>query len=263
MQTNLAAAEKVDAVRSEGERLTASLAEQAATAGMTADEAARWRLEQQGATQEQLAAVAAAQQQAALATETADARKAANDAEQQRQQALADSVKQTTDQLREQIDTWGMSADEAALAKLRSQGASESEIASIKEMQDQLAALKRQKDALSQTETTIGAGSMADAYDAIQRAREAGVTSTPMVDRYAGIGEPVPAIEPPGAEPTITEPPALAAISEQTQSMWDDILGATPGANVTEQQLPLLERIARGIEAVAAKEGVVIEEVKL
>jgi hypothetical protein len=47
------------------------------------------------------------------------------------------------------------------------------------------------------------------------------------------------------------------------QVVWDDILGAIPEANVSEKQVPLLERIAIGIEAVARKEGVVIEEVKL
>jgi len=72
------------------------------------------------------------------------------------------------------------------------------------------------------TSGTIEAGSMASAFDAIRKAKE-----TPaIIDRFAGIGEPVP-------------------------------------VKAAEKQIPILERIAAGIQAMIAKENITIEEVSL
>lgn len=208
------------------------------------------KLAQAGATEAELAQLAALQAQRAAVQGQLDA---AEEARQQ-QEALRGNRDETTAQLREQIATYGMTADEIERYRLAQAGASADELASVKGLQDQLADLQRQKEAMNASDTTIGAGSLADAYNAIQRAQEAMTTTAqPFVDRYAGYAPSVPA----------DMPVMTAAIQELTtqpemQSTWDAILDAEQSA-----QVPLLERIATGIDAIARQEGLVIEEVNL
>lgn len=85
----------------------AALREQAATAGMSADEIARWRLQQQGATAADLARVEALQQVAAAAQDAARLNQDAQDLSTRQQDA---------------IDTFGMTAREAEIARLEARG---------------------------------------------------------------------------------------------------------------------------------------------
>lgn len=231
MQTRLAAAQETEQVRQKVAQLTDALQEQIVTTGMSAEEIQRWQLAQQGATTDQLAHIAALQGQAAAAREADAARKTAQDAERQQQESLANSIKQTRDGLQEQIATWGMTADQAALAKLAQQGASQSELQELAQLQARLADLQRQKDALQGTEVTIGARGGADLFDAMARARESQL-----------VQQQQPVVAP--------QPPPVVVQSPQSQSLQQ------------APQVPYLSRIALGVEALLAKEGIVVEEAK-
>jgi hypothetical protein len=124
------------------------------------------------------------------------------------------------------------------------------EVEAVEDLTGSLEDLQVQQERMKATSTTIGAGSMADAYDAIQRSREA-MAATMIPDRYAGYGPSVPADMPvvTAAIQELTTPPDI-------QSTWDMILDKEQSA-----QVPMLELIAIGIDAIARKEGIVIEEV--
>lgn len=217
---------------------------------LSGDALESYKLAQAGATEAELAQLAALQAQRAAVQSQLDEATAAR----QRQEALRGDLDETTARLREQIATYGMTADEIERYRLSQAGASADELAAIKDLQDQLAALQAQKDAMRASDTTIGAGSLADAYDAIQRAQEAMTVTPPaIVDRYAGYGPSVPVDMPMATTTSLAELETPAAM----QSTWDMILGAEQSA-----QVPLLERIATGIDAIARREGIVIEEVQ-
>lgn len=121
--------------------LSASLHEQAMTAGMTADEVARWKLEQQGATDHQLEMIAAQQEGAAALREIGEQQKAARE-----------GIKSLTESLTEQIATFGMSREEAELWKLSQAGASKESLAVAKSLAAELKALKERDKLLKQGE---------------------------------------------------------------------------------------------------------------
>jgi hypothetical protein len=142
------------------DQVNASLREQAATAGMSADEIQRYKLAQQGATQEQIESVAAAQQQVAAAQ--AQAAAVAQQAAAVRQADAA--VERLSASLREQIATQGMSADEIARYKLQQQGATQEQIESVAAMQRQAAAFRQQAAAVEQArQLTAQVDRLADA----------------------------------------------------------------------------------------------------
>lgn len=140
------------------------------------------------------------------------------------------TVDQTAAKLTEQIDTWGMSEeaqqayrDAQEIARLSEMGASEEQLANVKELQDELARLKRQKDAMKEpaggTSNTIAAMSLGGAFDiGRQEARPE------VVNRFAGAGEITPAP---------TDPVVLG--------IWT--------------------QISEGINALVSKEGITVEEV--
>lgn len=233
MQTRLAAAQEAEQVRQKVDQLTAALQEQIVTTGMSAEEVQRWQLAQQGATADQLDYIAALQGQSTAAREAEAARKDAQDRARQQQEALATSIEQTRERLQEQIATWGMTADQAELAKLAQQGASESELQELAQLQARLAELQRQKESLQSTDVTIGARGGADLFDAMARARESQIFQQQQ--------------QPVAAPP----PPPLVVTSSSPQSLEQN------------PQVPYLSRIAIGVEALLAKEGIVVEEVKV
>lgn len=140
-------AEQLDAAL---DQVTRRLQEQLATAGMSADQIERYRLAQQGATQEQLDAVTVLQSQVNATRAQADA---GREAEAKAKQ-LATSVEQVSDQLREQIATAGMSADQIARWKLAQQGATQAQLDAVAALQKESAvarAAARVQEALSGT----------------------------------------------------------------------------------------------------------------
>lgn len=239
MQGRLEAAQAAEEVRQNVERLTTSLREQIVTANMSEQQTQLWKLAQSGATQEQLLQVDALQRQAAAIREQQAAQQAAADAAQ----GLQDSLAETTRRLKEQIETAGMSTDQIELWRLAQQGATPAQLQQIaalqqqaretKEAADQTRDLKRAKDDLTRTETTIGAGDMASAYDAIRQFREGAPVAI-------GMKPPKPPKPPAAAEPIAQKPEIVAA----------------------NQQTALLARIALGVEAIVAKEGIVLEEAR-
>lgn len=96
--------------------VTASLQEQIDTFGMSAEQVALWKLQQQGANEATVELVRGLQDQVAAL----EAHEAAVAQAREAQQA----VEQYTDSLREQLATMGMSTREAELWKLAQQGAS-------------------------------------------------------------------------------------------------------------------------------------------
>jgi hypothetical protein len=215
---------------------------------------------------------------------------------------LANSLSQVRDQLSEQIEYWGMDADAVELAKLAKQGATQQELDELRTLQAKLKELQVQKESAGHGpvsaagDVTIGARSMSDpgVYDDMRAARERAADLT-TVDRYAGIGEPVPVnLPPPTDVPALAAdvqaswsplpaPPLPMAIPADIEASWGDILGppdvpamtASMGrelltastvdmaAVAADPQVALLERIAKGIEAWAEKEGITVEEVRI
>jgi hypothetical protein len=143
-------------------------------------------------------------------------------------------VNQATDQtiakLNEQIDTHGMSEesqqayrDAQEIARLSEMGASEEQLAQVRELQQELARLKQVKDEVNRpTASTMGVVSMGEAFDI---ARQGAMRSEP-IDRFAGIGEAV-----------------TTAADPATMEVWT--------------------QIAAGINALVQKEGLTVEEVSL
>ena len=248
LQTEVTAGQQLEAANQKLEQMQAALQEQIATAGMTADEVERWRLAQAGVTSEQLAGVAALQQQAAAARDAAEAARQADEAKRQQAQQLATSIEQTTSRLQEQIDTWGMTADEATLYKLAAQGASAAELAAVEDLQDQLADLQRQKESMRAsdrraTDVSIAASTGADLADAWQRRQEAAASPATAAESAAALADaavdpfrrasvtPAAPDVPPiaaGIQPTWQPTPAapdLPPVPAEIQTAWADILG--------------------------------------
>jgi len=121
----------------------AKLQDQIATFGISADEIDRYRLEQQGATQEQLESVAALQQQRAALEADAAAKAAAA----QQAQQLESSITQTRNALYGEIDAFGMSADEIKLRNLALEGADDATLENVRALQQQRNALQADADA--------------------------------------------------------------------------------------------------------------------
>lgn len=117
------------------EKVTARLHEQIAVVGLSADEAERWKLAQEGVTDEQLRSVAAMQQQVAA---------------QQAQVNLRNDVDELVASLERQIQTAGMSAEQIQLLDLRARGLSEAWIQMIGTMQQEAAAAKQAVEAEQQ-----------------------------------------------------------------------------------------------------------------
>ncbi len=130
-----AAAQKAAELQGNIEELTTRLREQAATVGMSSDQAEIWKLQQQGATDAALSEVRALQQQSAAL---------------ERQEELRKNVGALTDRLREQIATFGMSSDQIEIWKLRQQGATQAELQTVQVMQIHKAALDDQKKAMDE-----------------------------------------------------------------------------------------------------------------
>jgi hypothetical protein len=167
-----------------------------------------------------------------------------------------------------------MDADAVELAKLAKQGATQQELDDLRILQGRLRELEAQKKSANvaaagaRTSNTIEARSAysPEVLNAV-RARD---EMSPYVDRYAGIGAPVPVavdVQPVDASTAtaVTQMPVenTPVISPVLETAWADILGdQTEPPAATDQQLPWLEKIARGIEALVAKEGLVVEEVR-
>lgn len=152
------------------------------------------------------------------------------------QDTLAKSVSSVTDNLQQQIDTWGMTADEETLAKLAAQGATQEQLDGVRQLQERIAELKRQKESLRATDVSIAAGGTGDWADMIQRSNEAA-------------------------------PPSFADIKAGFKGAfgisWDAAGNGgagTPSRREPPDPTPWYERIAKGVEAMVSKEGVVLEE---
>lgn len=102
------------------DQVTAKLQEQIALTGMSADEAERWKLAQAGVNETQLASVAIMQQQAVAAQAAVD---------------LDRDLNQVLDDLSQQIQTAGLSADQIQIAELRARGLGEAWLSTIEKMQ--------------------------------------------------------------------------------------------------------------------------------
>lgn len=155
---------------------------------------------------------------------------------QKDQEQLAKSVAGVTANLQQQVDTWGMTADEATLAKLAAEGATTDQVAGVKALQDQLARLKREKESARATDVSISAGGPGQWADMIQRSDEryrnratAGESANALL---AGAAIYNALLEPGGAGPEKTPP----------------------------DPMPLWERMVKGIEALVSKEGIVLQE---
>ena len=132
--TAMEAAAKLDAAL---EKTNASLREQIATAGMSADEVERWKLAQMGATETQLAHIAALQQFADVAQGTAEAQQ---------------GVEDLTSSLVEQIETFGMSREEAELWKLAQAGASDTSVETARALSAELKAMREHQKLMKEGE---------------------------------------------------------------------------------------------------------------
>jgi hypothetical protein len=173
--------------------------------------------------------------------------KFAEDFAKKREQANK-TIEDTLAKAKEEAATYGMTAEEqqaytdaAEVARLTELGATEEQIAALKDLQGELAEAKRQKDALTATSNNIGVASMGEAFDLARQQAEA-----PTADSLIG-----------GFE---------NAVSNWTQSFGplQTAAGESPQVALKQdRQVPLLERIANGIQAIADKEGIVIEEVSL
>lgn len=246
MQSDLAAARQAADMQANVDQLTASLREQIATAGMSADQVERWKLANAGATAAQLGQVAALQQQATAAREQQAAQQAAVDA----QKSLRDNLSQTTAALREQIATAGMSADEITRWKLAQQGATPEQLAAIAALQQQAKGLQdvsretrtAKADTGGWTAATRGSSEALDRIDAYRRMLAADSAPKPPKPQTTpaiatGPVAPVPpqTITPApiaaGIQPTWTPPPpapVLPPVPAQIQTAWSDILGQPP-----------------------------------
>jgi len=156
------------------------------------------------------------------------------------------TIEDTLAKAKEEAETYGMTAEEQQayadaqeVARLQELGASEEQVAALKELQGELAEAKRRKEALRDTDLTIEAGSMASAFDAIRKASQ----EQPIVDRFAGIGEAIPA--------TAEQIDRFAGIGDPIPVKTD------------EKQVGLLATVVNVLQQIAAKEGIVIEEVSL
>lgn len=325
LQTDLAAKQTLEETRQEVDKLTQSLEQQletskAAAAGWSQEDIELWKLAKKGVHPVILANIKAMQDEIKTNNALTKARQKAADDRQQ----LKGDLKELTKELKEQIKTHGMSADELTRHKLKQRGATDDELAGIQAMQDELADLQSQKDAMRASDTTIGAGSLADAYDAIQRAREAAVPRevAPPVVEVPVIPEPPPIVPPstvisvswkkippppvvpnvpvemtaqPTVEASITaadlaymeqasayiqqvqdaattfagtvpvaEPPVATTVPEPPEPAFT--MGGqdqTANEEPVSPEVPLLARIAAGIDALVRKEGIVIEEVTI
>lgn len=183
------------------------------------------------------------------------------------------AIDDTANKLQEEIDTYGMNAEEkqayadaAEIARLEEMGATAEQIGHLKELQGELAELKRSKDALKATEVSIGAGSMGEAFDIARRGQEK-PTAASLISGFEG------AVAQWNADFGGEKPNAKTLISgfENAVREWEADFGGkqieageTPiNVQADDKQIHWLERIANGIAAIAAKEGIVIEEVSL
>lgn len=155
---------------------------------------------------------------------------------------LAGSFGQVRDRLAEQIDYWGMDADAVELAKLAQEGASQQELDELRTLQARLKELQSQKESANTTAVTIDARSSGSGavMDSLARRRDAainaqGITAAEARNVFRGTG-----------------PEQLAGLPRTPRS----------SGQPKSEQIPWLEKIAKGIEALVAKEGIVVEEAR-
>lgn len=117
--------------------LSDKLFEQIDTFGMTAEEAERYALKQKGATDQQLEAVDK------YIHKLAELKKA---------EEIESAVDKTIGSLREQIDTFGMSSEEAEVYKLKLMGASDTQIEMAASLERQLSAMNDWQAAMDEGE---------------------------------------------------------------------------------------------------------------
>lgn len=197
-----------------------------------------------GLTAEQAKSLAMAKLQGSSAADLA--------AREQQMAALtkAERGKEMADRIRgirEEVALQQLRADPLERMRLAERGITAEQSLELKNLKEQgyeVAGLEaawrdaaQAKNLAAGTSTTVEASGGAAAYDSMQAFREKSQLAGQLGggDRYAGIGEPIPALDVPPITTTTTDP----------------------------QQLSLLDRIAKGIEAWAEQAGITVEEVRI
>lgn len=124
----------------QAKELTESLEFQLQTIGMTANEAAIYKLRMQGASDETLMA---AEHFAALLDKAKET------------QQLTKSINDLEESLRGSVETFGMSSDEATLYKLRLQGATDEQLVMIESLMEQKRGLEETNEVMKRGEQVV------------------------------------------------------------------------------------------------------------
>lgn len=128
---------------------TAELEKQAATIGMSKEEIEVWKLQQMGATEEQLRQIKALQ---AFNKEAQDAK----DREEEASKAASewqDKIDELTSSLQEEADTIGMTSDEAKLYKMQLQGLTGYQLDYVKQLMESKRTAEAHNKALEEGKT--------------------------------------------------------------------------------------------------------------